>query len=390
MSMHVEFHPSLTPDQQVEWTRFWAACQHSHPRQHVLFGQVERAKGRTPIFVMARENGTLVLVGLFSVQPRSWLGGASLDAICQRGPLFDDPAHLRDALPSMVAYFRALRAGRISVSMRWVYPEAADLETVLGKLGFTRIRPDGAGSGIVCLEPDENRVLASFSQSTRSQIRLAERRGVVVRTANSIVDAELFLGCFRAMQEQRGLRPIPHREFPATFEYVLRHQELGVLVIACYGEKFLGGMSVVRDTTIAYPSRYAIARELPAEIATVRIGPLLWWKAIRWARSQGCRYMDVEGFSPNPDSQSQTYHIHTFKAGFRPTPITLLAAYTCVGNRLVNTIHEIALRVTHGVQLARSAPYQIHKRVLARLRPRDSKTHQHAAPGPSSVNVNRH
>lgn len=372
MSMEVEFHYSLTSDQEAEWTRFWETCQHSHPRQHVIFAQVERAKGCTPVFVMARDGQALGLVGLFSLRPCRWLGGASLEATCHRGPLFNEPAHLRGTLSSVVEHLRALRVGRILLSMRWAYPEAGALESALTGSGFAPLRRDGAGSGTIPLDKSDAELLASFSQSTRAQIRLAQRRGVVVRAAHTVADAQLFLRCFMTMQEQRGLLPIPAREFPATFEHVLRHHKLGVLATAHYGHNFLGGMSVLRDTMIAYPSRYAIGKELPPEVATVRIGPLLWWEAIRWARSHGCRYLDVEGFTPNPDPHSHLYHIHAFKAGFRPTPITLLAGYTRVGNQLVNTIRQVSAKLTDGLRLARATPYQIQKRLVARLRTRHS------------------
>jgi len=136
MSLEVEFHHSLTPDQEAEWTRFWATCQHSHPRQHVVFGQVERAKGRTPIFVMARQGASLVLVGLFSIRPHWWLGGASLEAVCQRGPIFDDPKHLAASISPIVSGFAQLNVGTLSVSPRWEAPAGAAVESILRKGGF--------------------------------------------------------------------------------------------------------------------------------------------------------------------------------------------------------------------------------------------------------------
>jgi len=354
MSLEVEFHHSLTPDQEAEWTRFWATCQHSHPRQHVVFGQVERAKGRTPIFVMVREGASLVLVGLFSIRPHWWLGGASLEAVCQRGPLFDDPGILEAVLPSVLAYCERSHVGRLWVSPRVPAGASAATIAVLHGLRF-HSRPVDAclqKTGLIDLTPSEDELLMSFSKSTRRDIRSAERGGVVVRPILAESDMRRFLCFLVHLHRRRGLGCRMISDVAALSEYVVRRDGLGILLGCYHGCDLLGGLLILRSPRCAHASRYALAPELPDELANIRLGAQLWWEAIKWAKRCGCTSFDVEGFDPSTDAASPVFRVHHFKAGFRPQPAQFIGEHVRVLNYMLCAVNDSVKTLERAVDLA--------------------------------------
>ena len=67
--MNVNFHFKLNETEKQLWNDFWARCEHSHPRQHLVFGEIERATNRKPLYVTGTTNGHLAVVGIFSIWP---------------------------------------------------------------------------------------------------------------------------------------------------------------------------------------------------------------------------------------------------------------------------------------------------------------------------------
>ena len=92
--MNVHFKYKLDDKQKAEWTEFWCKCKHSHVQQHVSFGEVERSKGRIPVYVYGEENGVINSIGLFSYRPLFTENRYSLEAICLRGPAVDTSENL--------------------------------------------------------------------------------------------------------------------------------------------------------------------------------------------------------------------------------------------------------------------------------------------------------
>ncbi|MCC6360766.1 MAG: GNAT family N-acetyltransferase [Phycisphaerales bacterium] len=324
LTLQVRFE--LAGEERSRWIRFWEEASRSHPRQHPEFAAVVPTPQHRTLFVSATRDGELAFVGQFTLRPSPLLGGGSLEALCRRGPLIAEPSALAELTPLLAARLGGLHVGRLRITPRWMDGDAVAIERVLTTSGWTCEGPARVGTGVVEVGRDTSTVLASFSQSTRAQIRLAERRGVAIEPASSESDSDQFYSLLEEMCRRRALPRLSRYEHDATMA-VLRRQGLGVLLVARYAGQIVGGVSVLRDSNTAYPARYALSCRLPESLRTVRLGAPLFWSAMQWAAAQGCSAFDVEGYDPARMKTSGIAQIDAFKAGFRPRPVHVLGSY---------------------------------------------------------------
>ena len=362
---------------KAEWKRFWNQCRHSHPRQHFLFGEIERAKGRIPIYAFGEIDGSIVCLGIFSIRPLFFGNRFSLEAVCLRGPAFDDVTHGREFLLQIISQFKALNVGSIRISPYWIFPEADALLSALAGLGFSPYAGGSNGrqsTGLVDVRRSEDKIFASFSRSARYQIHLAKRLDVSVRPATNLDDALVAFRCLNQMRAKRGITPFDYREFEATFKHVLKRQEYGILFNSFIDDTFLGGLWIIRGTKTANPSGYAVLQSVSKKLpSSLSIGPSLWWEGIKWAKEKGCSWLDVEGYSEDTDKSSQTYHVHEFKRKFRPKPTQTISQHIYVCNPLVYSVYKGYNLFFRACNFAKSLPYQFKTRHLFSVAKNNSK-----------------
>ena len=362
--MNVNLNHSLDQSQQIEWDRFWGQCEHTHPRNHLLFGRIERARGRTPVYATGEVDGRLVCAGIFSTRPL--LGGnrGSLEAVCQRGPIFDDVGYARDFLLEAANRFRELNVGGLRISPYWIYPEAEAVESLLGELSFCVYEGDGkrTPTGLVDLRPSEEEIFAGLRSKTRQEIRRAERLGVSIKPADSFEEAKPFYKCLSGLHQQRSLDAISFREFEATFEYIFKKRELGVLLNAFYGSTFLGGLWIVRGPKVSHHARFVVEREKLRDLANLTIGAALWWEAIKWAKSKGCTWLNVEGYEVGVDKTHPRYYVYKLKKKFNPQPAQIIAEHVFVCNSSIYAIYKGCRFYQRGVNFSRGLGYQLKSR----------------------------
>jgi lipid II:glycine glycyltransferase (peptidoglycan interpeptide bridge formation enzyme) len=152
---------------------------------------------------------------------------------------------------------------------------------------------------LVDLRGDEEQILARMKQKTRYNIRLARKKGVVVRPSG---DLELF---FRLMEQtaERDRFGVHSQDYYRT-AYELFHPrgECDLLLAEFEGEA-LGALMVFargRRAWYLYGASVDLHRDrMPAY--------LLQWEAMRWARAQGCQVYDLWGV---PDADEKTLEAH--------------------------------------------------------------------------------
>lgn len=366
--MKLNFQFRLSESQKSEWTRFWNNCQHSHPRQHYLFGEVERAKGRVPIYAAGEIDENLVCIAIFSICPLFFGKGFSLEAICLRGPAFDHLTHAKEFLLQITPRFKALNVGSIRISPYWVFPEASEVLSVLTELGFSPYVSGSNGrhpTGLVDIQRNKEEILASFSKWTRRDIRRMENFGVDIQPVKTMEEALLAFRCFDKMRHKRGLTPMSLSEFTKTFQDILKGQDHGILFNAFAREEFLGALWLIRGPQITHTAGFAIEVETCKRISnSLSVGPPLWWRGIQWAKEKGCSWLDVEGYSDNTSKSSPVYHIHEFKRKFRPKPVDVLSEHIYVCCPLIYAIYKAHSFFFRGVKFARSLSYQLKTRLL--------------------------
>jgi len=170
---------------------------------------------------------------------------------------------------------------------------------------------------IVNIKGNEEEILARMKQKTRYNIRLAEKKGVIVRTWDDIES-------FHQMMLITGGRDgfgVHSREYYQRAYDLLHPKQMGELLLAEYEGKPLAALFVARNGNRAYYLYGASTDEERNRMPTY----LLQWGAMKWTKAHGCEEYDLWGV---PDEEEGTleanferrqdglWGVYRFKRGF--------------------------------------------------------------------------
>jgi hypothetical protein len=285
------------------------------------WGEVYRRLGWRPERVHLPGGGR-ALVLIRSVGPLRW-------GYVPRGPV---PATM-EAIEELTSWARSN-----GLAMLRVEPEGAvDLRKTLRWAGFRPGRSiEPRYSAIVnLLEPAA--MLASFRRTTRYNIRLAQRQGVMVEEVDSGDELSRQIDAtgarHRVRMAGRDYREALRECLPDVHVYVASHQ--GVALAASL---------VVRHDRRSYyllAGSNGLRRELKPNYA-------LLWRALCDAQAAGCVDQDLYGMPP-PDDPTHPWHgLSQFKDGYSGTPIEYTGTWeidlSALGGRVLRTWHQAGRR----------------------------------------------
>lgn len=146
---------------------------------------------------------------------------------------------------------------------------------------------------LVDLQPSEDEILAQMKQKTRYNIRLAARKGVVIREGEA-----QDLPTFYRLTQVTGARNEDYAYYDLEYYQEAWHQfaphGLMKLFLAYYDNEPLGAL-----IAIAF-GKWAVYKWGASSNAHRDLMPnnLLQWEAIRWSKEKGCAFYDLGGISP--------------------------------------------------------------------------------------------
>ena len=237
-----------------------------------------------------------------------------------RGPVVADPGG--PALAALVARV-AEEARRTGSFMLKVEPNVADGDATwlaaLTKLGFV-VNPYATHprrSWTLDIRPDEATLLANMKDKWRYNIRLAGRKGVVVRAANPAdeatftADLATFYTIYRETAQRDGI--FIHEQ--AHYDDFLRlygARDAAALLIAEFEGAPIAALIVARCGTVA---TYMFGASSNRERNRMP-NHLLQWTAINWAKARGCRLYDFRAIAEVLEPDEDMYSLYTYKQGF--------------------------------------------------------------------------
>jgi lipid II:glycine glycyltransferase (peptidoglycan interpeptide bridge formation enzyme) len=160
------------------------------------------------------------------------------------------------------------------------------------------------------LTPDEDALLAAMKPKWRYNIRLAERRGVVVRSG-ATADLPAFYAMYAETGARDGFLVRPFDYYRAIWERFLA-DDLGHLLLAEVEGAPVAGLFLFRYGSTAwyfYGASTAQSRDLMPNHA-------LQWAALRWAKAAGCTRYDWWGAPDVLDESDPMWGVYRFKQGF--------------------------------------------------------------------------
>ncbi|MCS7179474.1 MAG: peptidoglycan bridge formation glycyltransferase FemA/FemB family protein [Anaerolineae bacterium] len=314
-----------------EWDSFVAAHPCAHILQTAEWGELKSAFGWKAERVALLEGGRL-RAGALVLYRRLPAGLGSL-AYIPRGPLVDWQRS-EEATVLVEALSAAARAHRaIALIAEPDLPDEPGWRVRLTALGF---RPSPLGSVqprrtlVVDISRSEGEILAAMKPKTRYNIRLAERKGVVVWEG-----AETDLPAFHRLMMETAARDRFRIHPPAYYERAYRlfvPQGWARLLMAGVEGEPVAALMVFALGPRAWYFYGASANAHREKMPTYR----LQWEAMRWARSQGCVEYDLWGV-PDKDEecleaefshrQDGLWGVYRFKRGFGGRLVRMIGAW---------------------------------------------------------------
>lgn len=189
------------------------------------------------------------------------------------------------------------------------------------------------------LTRSEQEILEGMKPKWRYNIRLAEKKGVVVETvAQEDANARRVLYDMYAETSTRdGFIIRPFEYYRDVWESMERAGEAKILM-ARVGNEPVAGLVLFRFGARVWYF-YGASRSMHRELMP---NHLLQWQAMKWAKEQGCAEYDMWGA---PDTLTETapmYGVYKFKMGFGGEFVERIPAHDFVVNRPLYWLYAVA------------------------------------------------
>jgi len=163
---------------------------------------------------------------------------------------------------------------------------------------------------LVDLRTEEERLWARLEGRARTEIRKAERAGVVVRNADQLGDLDAYYELHRATCVRTGINPHPREYFEASWQSLVATQLAHVLLAERDGV-------VVAAANFAVYKKGALYWTGAAAETGLEFGAnaLLQWRAIQWMLTQGVEWYETGEAFPNL-KEGKLKQLSDFKKSF--------------------------------------------------------------------------
>jgi peptidoglycan pentaglycine glycine transferase (the first glycine) len=333
---------AIPSERRTEWDTFVAEHASGHLLQCWNWGELKAGSLWQPLRVALLERETGKMLAAAQVLRRTAarippsLGHL---AYVPRGPVLDWTA-LADDGTSLAALFlgrlrsylrfRGALALQIEPPLEAESVEAKAALSALHDLHFMQIQSVQPLRTITLdVQPAEETLLAQMKEKWRYNVRLAGRKGVEIRVAQTLAELDAWYTLLQTTGErdQFGIH---------TLEYYRRAWQLlpARLFLAYADTELLAGIFVGlfgKEAIYLYGASSNARRNLMPNY-------LLQWEAIRWARSCGARSYDFWGIPATDDEDAEMAGVYRFKSGWGGRVVRFVGNYEYV-------YHPLAIRV---------------------------------------------
>ena len=260
-----------------------------------------------------------------------------------RGPIMDDPAS--PALTVLLNFVKA-EARKRSAFMLEVEPSVMDGDEQwlrsLQRHGF-RVSPYAKHvrhEWVLDLRPDEKTLLVGMKEKWRYNIRLAGRKGIVVRRGEGQADLDTFYRLYETTSERDQF----FINDKAHYEDILRLFSEGdhaAIFLAEYEGQAVAGTIVL---WLGHWSWYMFGAS-SNEHRERMPNHLLQWTGMQWAKAKGCWYYNFRGIPDVLEEGQELWGVYVFKRGFGGFPMRSLATHDLVYNPFVYEAYRKMLDV---------------------------------------------
>lgn len=333
--MHYQLQ-TVPATQQDLWDRFVSTHPQGHFLQSWQWGELKARSGWSPLRLALWDTQQHKIVAGAQVLRRTaphlplWLGHL---AYLPKGPLLDWSqgdlcATFFTQLHQLLRQQGAI-ALRIEPAQEMGTPAAELFLKQLAALRSANILRAHAVPAtqplrtiMLDLSPDEDTLLARMKEKWRYNVRLAGRRGVTVRTAETLEDLRQWYQLMQvtAERDQFGIHTY---EYYAQVWQLFRPLNQVQLLLAEHDGRLLAGIFLgifARQGLYLYGASGNEQRQLMPNY-------LLQWEAIRRAKQQGALLYDFWGIPETEDATEAMAGVYRFKRGWGGRVVQFPGAY---------------------------------------------------------------
>jgi hypothetical protein len=259
--------------------------------------------------------------------------------VVNRGPVSDDLAVMEAGLRCLVETARKRGAAFVDIAPDWTGPFGDRARSMLEQNRWHQLE-DGRTTLRLDLTPDVDQLLASFRKVTRYEIRKSERCQVMVRMASDEADMETWLRLYQHMAEEKQFSAGDCDHLARVLRWLRSNPIHGGLLLAEKDGKLTGGIVIVRSGARCWYVWGATSKN-----DEFSAGHLLQWRALQWAKENGCREYDFLGYREGSKSG-----VAFFKRGFCDNVVRFIPASRYVLRPGRYRISQFLARVRRSLQ----------------------------------------
>lgn len=316
--------------QRAQWNAFVRMHPHGHVLQSWEWGEFKARSGWSPLRVALWHTETQRMIaaaqGLRRTIPRVPLRAGHL-AYLPKGPVIDwtQPELCTTFFSQLDSLLRrqGAIALRVEPALSADAPESTVAQTLLTNWCTRTIQPlQPLRTIMLNLIDDEETLLAHMKEKWRYNVRLAARKGVTVREAQSSDDVRAWYELMRVTSERDhfGIHTLDY------YLHAWRHLAsagLARLLLAEYNGQLLAGIFV---TTFGDEAIYLYGAS-SNEQRNLMPNYLLQWEAIRSAKSAGATRYDFWGIPATDEEDAALAGVYRFKRGWGGHIVTFMGSF---------------------------------------------------------------
>lgn len=295
----------------------------AHPKGHFLqtweWGEVKRGMGWQPLPLVLEEDGA-IRGSLLILKRKLPLPGMNRCIFYSpRGPVVDiaDPELCRALFAGAERIARA--EGAIFLKMDPDVPmEQEQFREILKQNEFRRNETGLDFEGVqpafvfqLDIRPSAAQLLENMHAKTRYNIRLAQKKGVVIRTAAGKQDLPAFYAILQETAQRDRFLIRGYEYFEMIWDQMVENGLAQIFLAEYQGRVVSATLALLLGRKAWYlygASSNAFRNVMP--------NYLIQWEMIRWAQAQGCEVYDFRGVSGDMDESNPLYGLYRFKKGF--------------------------------------------------------------------------
>ncbi len=317
-----------------EWQELWSTMPQPHILQSWEWGEIKQETNHwQPLRFAFRQNRRIVAIAYLGL--RRW--GPVRVLYAPRGPLlakgFVDYPPLLDCLENIAKQSGALwlkidpgivTAQRLVCESDWQEDPAGEVFASALRNAAWRQSPQQIqfpNTQILSLTCELDELLANISSNTRRKIRLAERRGVMVRAGDER-DLDLLYSLYAETAKRDGF-PIRKETYYHRVWRQLMQADMAQPFIAEYKREPLAHCILLHGGQTCWYFYGASTNRERGRMPNYA----LQWAAIRWAKRRGYQQYDFWGAPTVFEEHDPLWNVYRFKRGFRGTLIKQIGAW---------------------------------------------------------------